>query len=137
MIEARVNGAKRAGIIHLVDDEADIVATANSALRSHGFEVHAFSSADKALEDIERACRDNMSMLITDLRMPSHSGFEIARRARTIIPDLPVVLMTAFEVNLVEFEKLFPSLRVDEILQKPFHINQLVSVAKKYSRNNL
>ena len=115
-----------------MDDEADIVSVAKTALESEGYTVHSFTNAQKALEDIEMKCRKKVGMLITDIRMPVHSGFEVARRTRAIVPDVPVIFMTAFEINSLEFDRLFPSLQVNEFLQKPFHMQQLSEIARKY-----
>jgi CheY-like chemotaxis protein len=71
-------------------------------------------------------------MVITDIRMPGHSGFEVARRTRTIIPDVPIIFMTAFEINSIEFGQLFPSLQVNDFLQKPFHVTRLLEVVQRY-----
>jgi FixJ family two-component response regulator len=119
-------------VIHLVDDEPDIVSTATNALRKSGYNVHSFSSPSKALHDIEMACKKHVGMLITDVRMPGYSGFEIARRTRLVKPEVPVIFMTAFEMNFSEFEKMFPSLKVHDFLQKPFHVNGLLGMVKKY-----
>lgn len=119
-------------VIHLIDDEPDIVSVAAAALQSNGYAVHSFSDPSKALEDIELKCRENVGLLITDIRMPGYSGFDIARRARMIVPDLPVVFMTAFEINQAEFEKMFPSLKVEEFLQKPFRTNRLLQIVRQY-----
>jgi two-component system response regulator FlrC len=73
-------------------------------------------------------------MLITDVRMPGYSGFDIARRSRAVVPDLPVVFMTAFEINQTEFEKMFPSLKVEDFLQKPFRMNRLLRIVEQYVR---
>ncbi|WP_148681479.1 response regulator [Candidatus Nitrososphaera gargensis] len=43
--------------------------------------------------------------------MPRHSGFELARRTRAIVPDVPIIFMTAFEIDQIEFEKYFHRLR--------------------------
>jgi FixJ family two-component response regulator len=75
-------------------------------------------------------------MLITDMRMPGHSAFEIARRTRSIVPDVPVIFMTAFEINHAEFGMIFPSLEINEFLQKPFHMKQLLQVVKKYDKDD-
>jgi len=123
-------------IVHIIDDEKDIVIATASALKRHGYAVHSFSSASEALEDIEMKCRERVSMLITDVRMPLHSGFEIARRTRAIIPDVPVVFMTAFEINSMEFDKIFPSLKVNEFLQKPCQIQRLLQIVKKYEKGD-
>lgn len=102
-------------------------------LKSSGYDVHSFTKASEALEDIELKCRQHMSMIITDMRMPEYSGFEVARRARSVKPDVPVIFMTAFEINTSEFEKLFPSLKINEFLQKPFHMKKLLEVVRRYS----
>jgi FixJ family two-component response regulator len=120
------------GVIHLVDDEADIVTVAKTVLESEGYAVHAFTNPEEALRDIEIKCRRRVGMLITDVRMPGHSGFEVARRTRAIVPDVPVVFMTAFEINSLEFGKVFPSLGVNEFVRKPFYTHQLLGLVRKY-----
>lgn len=127
------NISSKKSVIHFIDDEKDVVTVITSALKRNGYSVHSFTSASEALRDIEGKCRKQVSMLITDLRMPGHSGFEIARRTRAIQPDVPVVFITAFEINPSEFEKIFPSLKANEFIQKPFHIEELVQVLDKYS----
>lgn len=118
-------------IIHLVDDEPDIVSVAAAALRGEGYTVHSFSDPAKAVEDIAK-CGENVGMLIADIRMPGYSGFDVARKARVANPDVPVVLMTAFEMNPAEFDKMFPSIKVEALLQKPFNTARLLTVVRKH-----
>jgi len=122
----------RKGIIHIVDDEQDIVSIATKALEQEGFTVHPFTSPSEALKDIEGSCMTNVSMLITDVRMPEHSGFDVARRTRAVAPDVSVIFMTAFEISPAEFRKMFPSFEVNEFLPKPFRVQKLVDVVRKY-----
>ena len=100
----------------------------SAALREEGYTVHSFSDPAKAIEDIAK-CGKNVGMLITDIRMPEYSGFDVARKAREANP---VVLMTAFEMNTPEFEKMFPSLKIEAFLQKPFNTARLLAVVTKY-----
>lgn len=130
--ERRTSAAQDDAVIHVVDDEKDIVQVATRILERNGYSVHSFSNATEALSDIEVKCREKVSMLITDVRMPGHSGFEVARRTRVIVPDVPVIFMTAFEINDTEFGKLFPSLHVNEFLQKPFDATKLLKVVQRY-----
>lgn len=122
------------GVIHIVDDEKDIVRVATMALEQAGYAVHSFSDSSEALADIELKCKKKVKMLITDIRMPGPNGFEVARRTRAVVPDVPVVFMTAFEVNASEFEKIFPSFKVSNFLQKPFRIERLLDVVKKHTK---
>ena len=41
--------------------------------------------------------------------------------ARKVIPDIKIILMTAFEVNGAEFDKVFPSTKIENIIRKPFN----------------
>ena len=122
------------GVIHIVDDEKDIVSLAASALQREGYAVHSFTSPSEALKDIELVCKKKVKMLITDIRMPEHRGFEVAKRTRLIVPEIPVILMTAFEINSSEFETMFPSFKVNAFLQKPFGVDKLLQVVKANSK---
>jgi DNA-binding NtrC family response regulator len=111
---------RKKGVIHVVDDERDIITVATAALEREGYTVHSFTNPKEALNDIEKRSKKKVSILITDVRMPLHSGFEIARRTKDIVPDVTVVFMTVFEINSPEFDRLFPSLQISDFLQKPF-----------------
>jgi CheY-like chemotaxis protein len=70
-------------------------------------------------------------ILITDLRMPAMTGFELAREAKKLNPDILIILMTAFEIKLSEFDSVFPTTRIDATLTKPFRIAELQSIVSK------
>ena len=56
--------------------------------------------------------------MITDLNMPGISGFTLAEVARSMQPDIHIVIMTAFGSQEVKDEA--NSLEVDGYLTKPF-----------------
>jgi CheY-like chemotaxis protein len=81
--------------ILLVDDEADILDLGALALNKAGYSVQAAISGDVAFILIEQGLR--FDLLITDVVMPGLlDGFALARKARRIIPDLPIVYATGF-----------------------------------------
>lgn len=114
--------------IILVDDEQDILAIMKKALSS--YPVTAFSDP-KAANNAIKNNPSEFSILVTDLRMPGMTGFELAREAKKHNPDIVIVLTTAFEINLREFESIFPSTRVDATIKKPFKLAELQSVVAK------
>jgi CheY-like chemotaxis protein len=114
----------------IVDDEPDIVAIMELALKNRGYDVGAFTSPGKAAEEI-RSDKD-YALVISDVRMPGMNGFELARKVREARPDIPLVLMTAFEINKPEFAALFPSTLVSDLVKKPFSGAQLISIVRKY-----
>ncbi len=80
------------GSVLLVDDEAMVRDATAQWLEMSGFEVHCFSRAEPALEQIDSACP---AILLTDVRMPGMDGLELMRRALERVPELPVILLTA------------------------------------------
>ena len=58
------------------------------------------------------------------------TGFQLIRRVKDLKPDMKVVLMTAFEVNMKEFESVFTSTTVDNVIRKPFPPSKLAEILK-------
>lgn len=111
--------------IILVDDETDILAIMKKSLSIH--QVMAFSDPRAALDALKNNPTE-YCILVTDLRMPGLTGFELAREAKKLNPNILVVVTTAFEINLSEFNSIFPSTRIDSTLKKPFRIFELQSM---------
>jgi two-component SAPR family response regulator len=59
--------------------------------------------------------------------MPGMSGIQLAKRIKSIDPDIKIILLTAFEINKSEFDKVMDSKNVDGFLQKPVSIEKLNS----------
>jgi len=60
-------------------------------LRQEGLEV---TEAAGGVEGIRMLCEERVDLVLTDLRMPGCSGWDVARAARQLRPNLPVVLVT-------------------------------------------
>jgi DNA-binding NtrC family response regulator len=117
----------------LVDDEIDILEVTKRGLGS--LDATAFSDPKAAYNAISNNPKE-YCMLITDVRMPGMTGFELVREAKKLNPEIRIVLMTAFEINLDEFRKVLPSTVIDATLTKPFQLSKLQSlVASLLSRN--
>ena len=65
--------------------------------------------------------------MLSDIRMPSLSGIQLARKVKEVNPNVKVVLMTSFEIRDSEFSKVFPSTHVDGFVQKPIGIRDLTN----------
>lgn len=115
--------------ILVVDDEQDILAITTKILEHHGYEVHAFSQPLKALEHVKNDCKD-CDILLSDVRMPGMTGFELVKAVKNIRPDIKVMLFSSFAINKEEWRRVMPSIAVDQFLSKPFHMHQLVNAVK-------
>jgi DNA-binding response OmpR family regulator len=78
----------------IVEDEALIAEVVGENLKDAGYAVELVGSASAALGRIE-GDMEAIGALITDVRLGDKvNGWEVARRARELIPDLPVIYMT-------------------------------------------
>jgi len=56
------------------------------------------------------------------------NGFQLVRRVKDLRPNMKIIMMTAFEVNMREFNTVFPSTHIKNIIRKPFNISSLVEM---------
>ena len=117
--------------ILVLDDEFDIVTIIKHDLERHGFRVLSFTDPHLALEDF-KINAENYDLIISDVRMPGMNGFEFLRKVKEIRPDIKVFLMTAFEINNLEFSNVIPSIKVDEFVPKPITMKKLGIIIKKH-----
>ncbi len=90
--------ARTAGVrLLVVDDDDDVRQILVDGLRLEGFEV--FEAADGAagLLALEREIPD---ALVVDYAMPGMNGAEVAKRARSLRPNLPVVFCSGYADTL-------------------------------------
>jgi DNA-binding NtrC family response regulator len=117
--------------ILVLDDEFDIVTIIKHDLERHGFHVLSFTDPHLALKDFQINA-ENYDLIISDVRMPGMNGFEFLRKVKEIRPDIKVFLMTAFEINNLEFSNVIPSIKVDEFVPKPITMEKLGIIIKKH-----
>lgn len=122
---------ERRTIVMVVDDDVDVLQTIKKYLVSNGFNVHAFSDGQSAYEHF-RYFPKECSLILTDIRMPGMSGFELARKANLVNPDVKIVLMTGFLIQMTEMAKVLPSIKVDGIIVKPITSTKLNELMQKH-----
>ena len=84
------------GVILVVDDDPDIVATSRIILESNGYEVQTASNSHEAMEVLTRIKPD---VMLLDVMMASDTeGFDLAFKLREDpdFKDLPIIMLTAF-----------------------------------------
>jgi DNA-binding response OmpR family regulator len=111
----------------VVDDELDIVLIFKQALSRQGYTVFGFTDPLLALEHFKVNSAD-YGLVITDIRMPQMSGFELAAKIKVIKPDAKVVFMSAFEISDLEFS--IPGIKINGFLRKPVDVKTLVRRVK-------
>lgn len=74
---------------------------------------------------------DVYDLVILDVRMPRLSGIQLAKKIREVKKDAKVVIMSAFGMT-DDLNSELNEIQLNEFLQKPFHMQKLVSMVEKY-----
>jgi FixJ family two-component response regulator len=82
------------GAISVVDDDESVLTSTEALLRSIGYEVKTFASAELFLES--GALRET-ECLVLDVQMPGIDGLELQRRLNEARSAVPIIFITATE----------------------------------------
>ena len=80
-------------LIAIVDDDESVRVTTDSLVRSLGYIVHTFASAEEFLRS---NCLDDFSCVIADVQMPGMSGVQLQDQLRAQGYRVPFIFFTAF-----------------------------------------
>jgi DNA-binding response OmpR family regulator len=113
-----------AATVLIVDDEPPLVELIHEILQSRGYRVLATSDADRALALLDEG---PIHLLLTDVMMRSHSGFEIAERAQHRWPEVQVIFMSGHTRETLPENTLPANARV---LGKPISLEGLLGAVR-------
>jgi FixJ family two-component response regulator len=108
--------------VAIVDDDEPFRRSVERLVRSAGFRVETFGSAEDFLE---RANLDGTACAILDMRLPGLNGFDLQRRLITKPRPIPIVFVSAHEDAVMRAN----ALRAGAIafLKKPFDNDTLLA----------
>ncbi|AOE87659.1 response regulator [Pseudomonas sp. TCU-HL1] len=113
----------------LVDDEEDILLELAEMLEGEGFYCHTATSVRSAIDLL--LLHPNISLIVTDLRMPEESGMRLIQRLRshTSKQHLPVIV-TSGHADMDDVIDVL-RLQVIDFFRKPIYLERLVEVIKE------
>ncbi len=106
--------------ILVVDDESIVVSLVRDTLEEEGMVVHTAETGTQALEII---ARQNIDLIISDIRMPGMDGIELVRRAKEMLPEVAVIFITGY-ANLNSAKNAIKQGAFDYIM-KPFELSEI------------
>lgn len=106
----------------LVEDEPRLSTTLSMGLRAEGFVVVAVGTGIEGLHEAVENCFD---VVILDIMLPGHSGYEVLRRMRAQSVWTPVLMLTAKDGEYDQTDAF--DLGADDYLTKPFSFRVLVA----------
>ena len=93
----------RLPVISIIDDDASVRAATDNLLRSLGYTVYTFVSAEEFLRS---AHFNDTSCVIADVQMPAMSGIDLQARLLTQGHRVPFIFITAFPVESIRARAL-------------------------------
>ena len=109
--------------VMIVEDEPNIVESLSFVFSREGWQVAAALDGDSAIEKLLSAPPD---ILVLDVMLPPHSGFEVLKRVRSEpgLKQLPVIVLTAKGQEKDRHTAL--RLGADAFVTKPFSNRDIV-----------
>jgi two-component system response regulator FixJ len=108
--------------VYVIDDDAGVLESTAFLLPVLGYECVTFRGAEaflEAAESLEAAC------IVTDLRMPGLSGFELVQALRGRGIDWPILLMTSEDGEQLEQRARIAGFAA--VLRKPVDADRLAA----------
>ena len=107
--------------ILIVDDDLNVLEVLGARLTSAGFRIF---KAENGAEALQLLRKEQVDLMISDVKMPHMDGVALFKEARALCPDLPIIFLTAHGTipNAVSAVKS----GVDDYLEKPFDGRELV-----------
>jgi len=112
--------------ILIVDDDQSIREFLGILLGKEGYRICSAASGEDAIQLMEQK---DVSLVITDVRMPGIDGVTLLKKIKAKSPDIPVILITAF----ASMDSAVAAMKEGawDYLTKPFRIEEIREVVAK------
>jgi two-component system nitrogen regulation response regulator NtrX len=115
--------------ILIVDDESGVRSSLQAILDDEGYAVEAVESGEDCLEALEVRRYD---LLLLDVWLPKMDGLETLSRARTLDPELPVVVISGH--GSIETAVKAVRMGAQDFVEKPLSLEKTLLVVKNALR---
>jgi two-component system response regulator FlrC len=113
--------------ILVVEDDANLRGALCDTLELAGYHVTAMEHGQSALDTI---ASEPVGLLLSDLQMQPMDGHTLLKKAKSMMPDLPVVMMTAYGTVQSAVEAMHQG--ASDYLLKPFEADELLQRVQRY-----
>jgi len=114
--------------ILVVEDDQDLLEAVCTTIQLSGYEAIPAANGQDALNVIQM---QPIGMVVSDVQMKPMDGLTLLKKIKSLHPDLPVLLMTAYR----EIDKAITAMRSGacDYLLKPFEPDNLLVYIKRYA----
>ena len=115
--------------ILIVEDEKDMVMGLKFNLEARDYTVIAAYDGEAGYQ---KALSEQPDLVILDLMLPKLNGYEVCKRLKKDVPDLPIIMLTAKSQEAEIVTGL--ELGADDYITKPFSVLELMARIKALFR---
>jgi len=112
----------------VADDEPNIRITITDVLRKYHAEVTSCANGSEAIAQLEH---NTFDLVISDIKMPDKTGYDVFAAARRRAQTMPVILMTGFGYDPNHSIVRASQEGLQAVLFKPFKVDQFMSEVRK------
>jgi CheY-like chemotaxis protein len=117
--------------ILVVDPDEQVRVAAHALLERSGCIVETARDGAEAASLVRSGAGDAYDVIITDIRLPDMSGYQLLLKLREILATVPLVLMTGFGYDPGHSIVKARQAGIDLVLFKPFRVDQLLDTVEK------
>ncbi len=114
------------GKVLVVDNDPKTLKVLEMRLRSEGYTIASAVDGKQALEVFDTA---NPDLVLVDVNMPGVSGLDVLAEIKLKIPEMPVVVMTAFSSEEVAVDAVRKG--ANDYVTKPFNSKEICQVVRE------
>ncbi len=111
--------------ILIVDDEPAILSTLSAVLSDEGYHVY---TADDSEEGMKLAQSHTPAIVLLDIWMPGQDGIDTLKNFKTLLPDLPVIMMSGH--GSIETAVRTIKLGAYDYIEKPLSLEKVILMVK-------
>ncbi|MFN8140604.1 MAG: sigma-54 dependent transcriptional regulator [Fimbriimonadales bacterium] len=120
---------KSKGKILIVDDEPNIRRILQAAFERSGYVTR---TAETGEEAIDKLTAEGADLVLTDVMMPGMTGVELLKRIKQTLPEVPVLVMTAYGTIPQAVEAIKAG--AGDYIPKPFDLEHIRKAAAYWIR---
>ena len=115
--------------ILIIEDEKDMVTGLKFNLEARDYTVIAAYDGEAGYQ---KALKEQPDLVILDLMLPKLNGYEVCKKLKKEVPDLPIIMLTAKSQEAEIVTGL--ELGADDYITKPFSVLELLARIKAVFR---
>lgn len=124
-MEAPLSGEETHRIL-VVDDEKSMREFLDIMLSKEGYQVSLAENGEEACELLEK---EEYDLLITDIRMKDLDGIGVLKKAKSVMPDIVVVMISAFATADTAVEAMREG--AYDYIPKPFKVSDFKKIVRE------